>query len=199
MGLTKTAQDTIQRIANAFEDRILPNADPVFQSYTCEVDMRVMARLAHQTTWFDFPGEVVCNNPLALAFMTPEAFAWFLPAYLVRSISPYRGADSLTTTILTCLTPPDAADASTFQSLVEQLHALNADIIDEAEIDSLGPNDRLLQLFLDRASVLDDCEKAAVRDYLEYMDATHGADFPVFGPKDALDRYWTRTVESSNR
>jgi len=189
----------IQRIVVAFKDRNLPEGDPVFQSHSSEVDATMIVRLAYQTTWFDFPREVVCNNPLALAFMTPKAFAWFLPAYLVVSVARYAETDTLTTTIVTCLTPPDEADASTFEALVEEMRALNANIFEEARIGSLGLDDQLLQLFIERVGVLADNEKAAVRDYLEYMDATHGADFPAFGPKHALDRYWARAARSSNR
>jgi hypothetical protein len=130
--------------------------------------------------------------------MTPEAFAWFLPAYLVVSVTRYAETDTLTTTILTCLTPPDEADASTFEALVEDMRALDADIVEEDRVDSLGADEQLRQLFMARASVLADNEKASVRQYLEYLNATHGADFRAFGPKQALDRYWAKAVPSSD-
>lgn len=194
--MEQTPEAIAQRITAAFKDRTLPRADPVFQSHSSEVDMPMMVRLAHQTTWFDFPRDVVSKNPLALAFMTPEAFAWFLPAYLVVSVTRYAETDTLTTTILTCLTPPDEADASTFEALVEDMRALDADILEEDRVDSLGADEQLRQLFMARASVLADNEKASVRQYLEHLSATHGADFQAFGPKQALDRYWAKAVPS---
>ena len=51
-------------------------------------------------------------------------------------------------------------------------------------------DDAIAQQLAERAALLTPDEKAAVCDYLEYLDATHGADFPVFGPKQAL-KYWS--------
>jgi len=50
--------------------------------------------------------------------------------------------------------------------------------------------DAIAQQLAERAALLTPDEEAAVCDSLEYLDATHGADFPVFGPKQAL-KYWT--------
>ena len=183
-------EEIIQSIMTAFKGRELPEGDPIFLSHSSEVDTRTIERLAHQTTWENFPHAVICKNPLALAFMTPNAFAWLLPAYLVMSVALYSETDTLTTSIITCLTPPDEADAYQFEALAEETRALNADLLEEDLIDSLGADDELLHLFMERAAVLTQNEKAAVRDYLEYVDAAHGTDFPVFGPKQALNRYW---------
>lgn len=187
----------VQRIADAFKPRGLPTGNPVFQSHSSEVDMQTIERLARQGTWVDFPHDVVCANPLALAFMTPEAFAWFLPVYLVVSVTRYFETDTLTSTILTCLTPPDEADSRQFDALVEEIRALDPNaLIEEPRARSLDADDELLDHLLQRFSQLNPDEKAAVRDYLEYIDAAHGDDFPVFGPKRALDRYWAQAAGS---
>ena len=188
-----SAEDVIQHIVVAFERRSLEEGAPIFQSYSSEVDTEAFERLARDTAWIDLPHEVLCDNPLALALMTPQAFAWFLPAYLVMSITLYSETDTLTTTIITCLTPPDKADETQFAALVDEMHVLGVEV-DEAWEGSVGEDSDLLQLFMERAAALTQDEKAAVRDYLEHVDATHGADFPVFGPKQALDRYWRTAV-----
>jgi hypothetical protein len=127
--------------------------------------------------------------------MTPAAFAWFLPAYMVMSITLYAETDTLTTTIITCLTPPDSVDETQFTELVEDMRALGVEV-DETKAGSAEEDAGVLQLFMDRVAVLTEVERAAVRDYLEYIDATHSQDFPVFGPKQALDRFW-RTASPS--
>lgn len=187
--MTFSAEDVIQHIVLAFEKRSLQEGAPIFQSFSSEVDTEAMERLAHDTAWIDLPHDVLCDNPLALALMTPEAFTWFLPAYMVMSITLYAETDTLTTTIMTCLTPPDDADEAQFAELVEDMRALGVEV-DEAEAGSADQDAGVLQLFMERVAVLTEVEKAAVRDYLEYIDATHGMDFPVFGPNQALDRYW---------
>lgn len=191
--MTSSAEDVIQRIVVAFEKRTLQEGAPIFKSFSSEVDTEAIERLARDSAWVDLPHNVLCDNPLALALMTPEAFAWFLPAYMVMSITLYAETDTLTTTIMTCLTPPDDADEAQFEELVEDMRALSVEV-DEAEAGRADENAGVLQLFMERVAVLTGVENAAVRDYLEYIDATHGADFPAFGPRQALDRYWSRAA-----
>lgn len=190
-----SAEETIQHIVIAFKDRRLPQGAPVFLSYSSEVDTAVLERLARDTAWVDLSHDVLCDNPLAVALMTPEAFAWFLPAYMVMSITLYAQTDTLTTTIVTCLTPPDGADEVQFTELAEEMRALGVEV-DEAEAGSVDEDAGVHQLFMDRVAVLTTIEKAAVRGYLEYIDAAHGADFPVFGPEQALERYWRMAAAS---
>lgn len=184
-----SAEDVIRHIVLAFERRSLHEGARIFRSFSSEVDTEVLERLARDTAWVDLPHGTLCANPLALALMTPEAFAWFLPAYMILSITLYAETDTLTTTLITCLTPPDDTDSAQFAALVEDMRALGVDV-DDAYPDSARENAGLLQLFIERTAVLTRNEKEAIRTYLEYIDAMHGADFPVFGPKQALDRYW---------
>jgi hypothetical protein len=167
----------------------LPEGAPLFRSYSSEVDTGEFERLARHSTWIDFPRDVLCDNRLALVFMTPEAFAWLLPAYPVISVTLHSETDTLTGTILTCLTPPDQADAEELAALAVDMAAFGVDLHEDVP-DNLGADDQLLQVFSARAAALTQDEKVAIRDYLEHIEAEHGADFPVFGPKQALDRYW---------
>jgi len=192
-----TAERIAQRIVDAFRPRDLPGGDPIFLSTSYEVDTQTLERLARQGSWIDLGHEVLCENPLALAFMTPDAFAWFLPAYLLVSVIGYSES-GLTSTIITCLTPPDEADSVRFQTLVDETAELDQDLlVEEPQPVSLGTDDKLVELFTERFASLSLDQKAAVRDYLEYIDAAHGEDFPVFGPKQALDRYWARVPRST--
>lgn len=196
--MARTSEQIVQRIVDAFKPRELLQGEPIFFSHSSEVDMQTIDRLARRSNWIDFPHDVLCANPLALAFMTPEAFAWFLPVYLVVSITRYFESETLTSTLLTCLTPPDDADSRQFETLVEEIRALDPDVlVEEPRPVSLGADDELLEQFMERVAGLNPDQKAAVRDYLEFIDAAHGEDFPVFGPKQALDRYWTRVAPST--
>jgi hypothetical protein len=196
--MQKTQEEIIQQIVNAFKQRELPEGDPIFLWYYFEVDAQTIERLAREKKWIDFPHDVLRENPLALSFMTPKAFAWLLPAYLVVSVALYSEADTLTTSIITFLTPPDDTDAREFEALVEEMHTLDPSFTEENPTGFLAADDEQLQLFIDRTSVLTQNEKAAIRDYLEYIDAEHGEDFPVFGPRQALDRYWREAARSSD-
>jgi hypothetical protein len=191
--MENVSESIIQRITLAFKWRELPEDDPIFISNYFEIDVTKIDRLARQTTWVDFPKEVLRDNPLALGYMTPNAFAWFLPAFLIISVSEYAETDTLINSILSFLTPPVEADAIEFETLVEEIQILDPDLIVEDDgAEALRANDPLLQLFRDRAAVLTLDEKIAVRYYLEYLDTEHGEDFPVFSPKQALQRFWAQ-------
>jgi hypothetical protein len=196
--MERTSERIVQRVVDAFKPRELREGDPIFLSHSSEVDMQTIERLARQSNWINFPHDVLCNNPLALAFMTPEAFAWFLPAYLVVSVTLYSESETLTSSLITYLTPPDEADSREFETLVEETRALDPDLlVEEPRPVSLDADDELLEHFMERVARLNLDEKAAVREYLEYIDAAHGEDFPVFGPKQAMDRYWARVARST--
>lgn len=185
-----------RRIVDAFWPRELSEGS-IFISHSSEVDMPTFERLARQGLSSDFPHDVLCANPLALAFMTPEAFAWFLPAFMVVSVTQYSESGTLTSTVITCLTPPDEADSRQFDQLVEEIRALDPDLLgEETGSGSLGADDELLAQFMERVAPLTLPEKAAVRDYLEYIEVAHGMDFPAFCPQQALDRYWAAAARS---
>ena len=189
--MMRTPEAVVQRIRSAFRARSLPDGDPIFLSHSFEVDAQTIERLARQTTWTDFPRDVLRANPLALAFMPPAAFAWLLPAYLLVAIELYSETDTLTTTLLTCLTPPAKSDAHEFEALEDEMRDLDPDLLLDASPPArVDDDDALVQLFTERVAALTPDEKEAIRDYLEYVDAVHGADFPVCGPRHALDRYW---------
>lgn len=190
------AQELIQHIVAAFARRSLPPSISIFQSHSSEVDTTELERIARHAKWIDVGHDLISDNPLAIAFMTPEAFAWFLPAYLVLSVTLHSEIDSLTGTILTCLTPPDPTDADEFGALAADMAALGVDL-DEDLPDNLGADERLRQVFSARTAVLTREEKVAVREYLEHLEAEHGAEFPAFGPQQALDRYWRAATAKS--
>lgn len=183
----------VRQIRAAFRARARPRADAVFESPPVEVDGRALESLARRaSTWDELPQDVLADNPLALAFMSPEAFAWFLPAYMILSIERYVETDMLTGSVIARLTPPDPADAREFEQLVEHMRELDLEL-DESASGCFSVDDSLQRDFDARVALLGDDERAAVRDYLRYVEAEHGADFPVFGPQQALARFWAHT------
>lgn len=196
--MAQASERIAQRIVHAFKARALSPSDPIFLSYSSEVDTQTVEGLARQSNWPDFPQDVLRANSVALAFMTPEAFAWFLPACMLMSVMQYDENRALTSIIITALTPPDKADSLEFESLEDDIRALDPDaLIEEPSPGSLYADDELMEYFEKRFAGLSSDEKAAIRDYLEYIDTAHGDDFPVFGPKQALGRYWAKGAWST--
>ena len=90
----------VGRIADAFKaERAAAGRSRLF-SPSFEVDMQTLESLARQSSWIDVPHDVVRDNPLAPAFMTAEAFAWFLPVYMIVSATQYYESETLTSTLI---------------------------------------------------------------------------------------------------
>ncbi len=93
-----------------------------------------------------------------LAFMSPEAFRYYLPAYMLIALDDYAEADAIADSALNMLTPGE-----------------------------------LREYWNERAKGFSQRQRGAILSFLNYLDAHHGADYPVHGPKDAL-RYWASAV-----
>lgn len=189
--MKSTAKEIINRIRLAFERRELVDKEDVFMSYTYEGDIAAFKKLAYYDSWQDLPQKVLQANPEAPMFMTTPAFAWFLPAYLTISIVDYSRNGSLASGMITCLTPPDEVDASIYDALIDDLRKVDPALVGESDSSVFRENDDQLQRFEDFVNLLNLEEKIAIRDYLLYIDANYSADYPVFGPKLALERYWS--------
>ncbi len=193
--MQQTERDLIHAIKAAFGHRRLAATTPIFESHSVEVASETIEAMARQVPWTEFPEEVLSDNPLALAFMSPAAFATFLPAYMTVSISHYCETGTLTSSLVTALTPPDAEDARRFAELAAELEAEDPTSRDDLPLDCLV-DEQLLQVFHERAAELTDTERDAVRAYLEFIERAHGEDFPIFGPQQALERFWGRSAAS---
>ncbi|WP_010523357.1 DUF6714 family protein [Aquimarina agarivorans] len=187
-----TPELLIQSIAHAFQHRKLPKSKSLFMSNSSEIDTQKMEQIAFETEWINFPNDILLKNSEALNFMNPEAFAWLLPAYLILSITLYSETDTLTGTIINCLTLPDDADANEFESLTKEMYAQDPEFEETNFTGSLEADKELLDFFYNRVTLFNKDEEIAIRNYLIYINEMYGKDFPVYGPKNALDRYWLK-------
>lgn len=182
---------TIDAIATGFARRGLPAEDPVFAAYSPELESDRLRALARQGGWRDLPWQLLCRNADALALATPEAFAYFLPAAMAASLAHYAECGALTSMLLTCLTPQDDSDVETMAQLERDFEELEPGFLDEDSASGVFAQDEGAdEDFEHRIALLTGPEREAVRAYLRCLDALHGADFPVFGPREALERFW---------
>ena len=49
-----------------------------------------------RTTWLNIPGEVIDRNNASLCFFSPEAYRFYLPAYLIWALRNFDSSDSFT-------------------------------------------------------------------------------------------------------
>lgn len=186
------AEVVIKLIHKAFEERKLPEDDPVFSSYSHEIEDRKMQDLAHRVPWVNIPHNIICDNPGALAYMTPHAFAYFLPAYLIISVTRFAETDTLSMSIITNVTLPNEEDADEFEELLEDLKTIDPDLADEIETPTFRVDNTIKKEYQERIDTLSMEEKIAVKEWLQFIHDVYGSYFPAFGPKQALDRFWSQ-------
>jgi hypothetical protein len=182
---------TLADILAAFDERRLHGDEPWFTSRSPEVDVDALTALIRGTEWPNLPWRTLCSNSVALAFATPAAFRYLLPACMSASLAHYVECGTLTSMLLSCLTPEDDRDAETFAELERYMESLEDGFVAETgSHDALSKTDETQAHFEGRKGLLTAAERDAVTSYLRYLDDVHGGDFPVFGPQEALARLW---------
>jgi len=157
-------EQVISQIRLAFADVTRPEADNIVIGHDPE---SVEVRIAFEgKDWHDIGvGVLVPQRMDSLCFMTPEAYHYYLPAYMITGIEVYYDSDLALDSAVDSLTKPEPQDGSYYRK-------------------------ESLDTFRRRIGLLSNEQKKAVRVFLEYLDSEHGDDYPIWGPRTALERYW---------
>lgn len=106
--------------------------------------------------WADVQLATLLNYHIDMPIMTPEAFRYYLPAFMLAVLFFYQHSGTLPMSLLHNLTPPDASS----------LH----DYMEKTQ-----PSSKRSQIdeFLNRVSAFTPAERAAIRAYLESYRKLH--------------------------
>jgi hypothetical protein len=136
-----------------------------------------------------------------LWMLTPEAFLFFLPAFLYASVESYSSVSVFASEFIGALTEPSRRDIIDALDKVDRASSelgLSDDMVDLLRrqqlelIDSGTPT----AIFHERFDNLTHAEGAAILAFFDAFQEAHGADFP-FGELEAtVDRYWGRYRDS---
>ena len=144
----------------------------------------------------DMRNEVASN----LWMLTPEAYRYFLPAFLAISLEAYEAVSVFVSELVGALTEPARAD------VVETLDRLDeipsgvglppgmTKVLREQQLawfDSGSP----AAIFHERHDSLTPAEGAVVLAFLTALREAHGGDFPFAELDTAIARYWIRYRE----
>jgi hypothetical protein len=132
-----------------------------------------------------------------LWMLSPEAFRYFLPAFLQTSLDSYASVSVFVSELVGALTEPsrndvvEALDRATRIPPGFGLSDDTASLLRKQQLewfDSGTPS----AIFHERVDSLTPAEGAAILAFFLALRDTHGADFP-FGELDvAIERYWSR-------
>jgi uncharacterized protein DUF6714 len=191
------SQALLQDITDSFADAAMPDIAHLLEP-GAEAELegeRIVAGFGGRR-WWDVPHDVLVDRFEALEYFSPQAFRYYLPAFLIASVTYYADDDVLADYVISALTVPQPSDSDGMRD------ALVAELGDEGLIAPGDPIWARMQAyyssgegarhFSQRVSGFSPLQARAIRHFLEYMRDEHGADFSASGPTQALERYWNQ-------
>lgn len=190
--------DLKERFFAAFASRPQPTSGQIIRPAVSSHDaakLRELLAARTPTELMDYQIRIVVGGNLWM--LTPEAFLYFLPAFLHVSLQSYASVSIFASELIGALTEPSRAD------VVEALDRLAQrppgpglpqdmiNILREQQLewfDSGTPT----AVFHERFDNLTHAEGAAVLAFFVAFQEAHGADFPFDELRIAVDRYWSR-------
>lgn len=190
------------RLFTAFASRPRPAADRILDPAVSEYEGRQLREyLAGKTADELIAADLRTIVESNLWMLTPDAFLYFLPAFLYAALASYDSLSVFASEIIGALTAPFREDVvSTLDQLEQQQSELRLpdDMLELLRklqlewIDSGAP----MAIFFERFSNLTREEGTAVLAFLEAFQAAYGEDFPFGELQTAIDRYWARYGDS---
>jgi hypothetical protein len=132
-----------------------------------------------------------------LWMLAPEAFLYFLPAFLHAALESYRSVSLFASELVGALTPPSRADVEEALDRAAGLGSgpgLPDDVAAPLRRQQLEWFDSGVPsaIFHERFAGLTRAEGAAVLAFLDAFQEAHGEDFPFDELQTAVGRHWAR-------
>ncbi|WP_218147847.1 hypothetical protein [Nitrosomonas sp. Nm166] len=157
--------------------------------------MRELLATKTSTELTDYELRTIVESNLWM--LTPEAFLYFLPAFLRASLESYASLSVFASELIGELTKPSRTDVIEALDRAAQIPTglgLPDDMIELLRkqqlewFDSGAP----AAIFHERFDNLTHAEGAAILAFFVAFKQAHGADFPLGELDTAIDRYWSR-------
>jgi len=194
----EVVKSVILTIDQAFQDMPRPaEGEILYDAVSGDEEALVSAKGLSSTHWRNVSFGTLEQSDSVLFYMTPAAFRFYLPAFMVFSLTDFERADTIPYKVVHILTPPHPQDVDRAYDAVEPVkHLANLDEVEWRDVRSLmhkaHEGDGAARLFLERVSGFGDEQGVAIRGFLECMGSVFAANFPLREPQMAIDRYWHR-------
>jgi hypothetical protein len=104
----KERKEMVQEITAAFANIEYPEGNSIFISEAGHYfDIEEAIDDLSAKSWSDIPLKTLMDNRNRLSFLTPPAYCFFLPAYLIAAIEHPKEVDVLLDNVIESLTPPN--------------------------------------------------------------------------------------------
>jgi len=119
------ADELVQEIERAFAGAENPGSERLVE-YPDHWESPAVIESFAGTHWNDVPLDTLINHRLSLPLFTPEAFRFYLPAFLRAAVLHPATVDTLTENLFFMLTPPESLEAE-MDLFLRRLNGLNAE------------------------------------------------------------------------
>jgi hypothetical protein len=120
-GPPSKAEELRQQIEAAFAETKYPGDDRLVYDNTGDhLECNEVAAAFRGRDWRQLSQDILRRHSQSLFFLTPEAYRFYLPAYLNAATLHYDEADTIPGSVVFSLIPPsDARDARAYQRRIE--------------------------------------------------------------------------------
>lgn len=183
---------------DAFASRPRPSAGQIIRPVENPhegAQLRELLAARPSTELTDYEIRTVVEGNLRM--LTPEAFVYFLPAFLHASLQSYASVSVFASELIQALTEPSRADVvgafDRFAQIPPEL-GLPQDVTNFLRKRQLEYFDsgQPTAIFHERFDNLTHTEGAAILAFLVAFQKAFGEDFPFDELQMAIDRYWSR-------
>lgn len=105
-GSVNSAASLREMLYDAFADTFAPGVDEIVPDYwDFDLERTEIRNAFAGRAWHEIPAGMLAEHRQALFFLTPSAWSYYLPAYMLATIDAYSEADSALTEVVGSLTP----------------------------------------------------------------------------------------------
>jgi len=182
---------------DAFASRPRPLATGILRPAVNRDGDRLREFLAKKTSPELTAPEIGAEVEGNLWMLTPEAFRYFLPAFLHAALASYASVSVFASELVGALTEPSRADVVAALDRVNQIPpglGLPKDMTELFRKQQLEWFDSGIPaaIFHERVDGLTAAEGAAILAFFGAFKETHGLNFPFRELEIAVERYWAR-------
>jgi hypothetical protein len=186
-----------QRFFDAFAARPRPLPTQILRPAVKRDGERLRELLAAKTSTELSPYELRTEVEGNLWMLAPEAFRYFLPAFLHASLDAYASVSVFASELVGALTEPSRADVVEALDRAAQSPprlGLPDDMTELLRVQQLEWFDSGTPsaIFHERFDSLTPAEGAAILAFFVALQEAHGVDFPFEELETAVDRHWAR-------
>jgi hypothetical protein len=187
---------------NAFASRPRPPATQIIRPVVSHHEgdrLRELLATKTSTELTDYELRTFVESNLWM--LTPEAFLYFLPAFLHASLESYASVSVFASELIGALTEPSRTDVV---EGLDQIARFQSELGLPDDMTELLRKQQLewfdsgtpAAIFHERFDNLTPAEGAAILSFFVAFQEAHGADFPFDELETAVDRYWARYRDS---